>query len=196
MDCKLIFGDSYKQDWKKLTEGYPRVHVITDPPYTEYGNKVIDVADFCGNIVDEGSLLMFSPLDVSFLSLNCDPDEYILWIKALRTMNFTKRCGASSFVEKISVFRWSLVFNALHWQQMTGVCYDLHEEKLLHPYQKPEALLRRLILIYTDPGDLVVDPFMGVGTAALACKKTGRHFIGAENEEMFYDIAKKKVFGE
>jgi hypothetical protein len=196
MDCKLIFGDSYKQDWKKLTEGYQRVHVIADPHYPEYDNMPVEVGDFCGNIVDSGNLLMFSPLDVSFSAIGNCPDEYILWIKALRTMNFTKRCGASSFVEKINVFRWSSVFNTLHWQQMTGVYYDLQEEKLLHPYQKPEALLRRLILIYTEPGDLVVDPFMGVGTAALVCKRTRRHFIGVENDEIYHDLAVKRVFGE
>lgn len=171
----VLQGNSYEYNWKEVTDEFPVVHVITDPPYDDDRFKIFGLGT---DIVKEGNLLLFSPLDSGYF---LKPDETLLWIKAFRTMNFSKKCGASSFVEKISVYRRSPVFNCLHWQQMAGVYHDLQEErKLIHPFQKPLSLIRRLVLIYTNPGDLVVDPFGGSGTTALACKQTGRNFVSME----------------
>ena len=49
-----------------------------------------------------------------------------------------------------------------------------------HPTQKPEALLCRLILASTRPGDVILDPFVGTGTTGAAAKRLGRHYIGIE----------------
>lgn len=54
-----------------------------------------------------------------------------------------------------------------------------------HPTQKPLAVLRTLILNSTAPGDLIVDPFMGVGTTLLAAKELGRRAVGIEIDERF-----------
>ena len=51
-----------------------------------------------------------------------------------------------------------------------------------HPTQKPEALLHRVILSSTKPGDVILDPFFGVGTTGAAAKRLGRRFIGIERE--------------
>jgi site-specific DNA-methyltransferase (adenine-specific) len=61
-----------------------------------------------------------------------------------------------------------------------------------HPTQKPLALLERIIQAASDPGDLVVDPFVGSGTTAVAATKHGRRFIGIDTEEKFLDLAKKR----
>ncbi|MCC6001839.1 MAG: site-specific DNA-methyltransferase [Pararhodobacter sp.] len=53
----------------------------------------------------------------------------------------------------------------------------------LHPTQKPEALLHRVILASTNPGDLVLDPFFGTGTTGAVAKMLGRDFIGIERDE-------------
>lgn len=50
----------------------------------------------------------------------------------------------------------------------------------VHPTQKPVRVLRRLIELCTDPGDLVVDPFMGVGSTGVAALELGRRFVGAD----------------
>ena len=49
-----------------------------------------------------------------------------------------------------------------------------------HPTQKPEKLLAKLILASTNPGDLVLDPFLGSGTTSVVAKKLGRRYIGIE----------------
>ncbi len=61
-----------------------------------------------------------------------------------------------------------------------------------HPTQKPLALLERIIQASSDPGDLVVDPFVGSGTTAVAATKHGRRFIGIDTEEKFLDLAIKR----
>ena len=62
-----------------------------------------------------------------------------------------------------------------------------------HPTQKPEALLHRILVATTDPGDLVLDPFFGTGTTGAVAKMLGRHFIGIEREATYRDIATKRL---
>jgi modification methylase len=62
-----------------------------------------------------------------------------------------------------------------------------------HPTQKPEALLQRIILATSNPGDVVLDPFLGSGTTAAVAKKLGRKFIGIERDETYAEIARARV---
>ncbi len=62
-----------------------------------------------------------------------------------------------------------------------------------HPTQKPEALLHRVILASSKVGDLIVDPFFGVGTTGAAAKRLGRRFIGIEREPVYADLAEKRI---
>jgi modification methylase len=62
-----------------------------------------------------------------------------------------------------------------------------------HPTQKPEALLHRLIMASTKPGDLILDPFFGTGTTGAAAKRLGRRFIGIEREEAYAKLAKERI---
>ncbi len=62
-----------------------------------------------------------------------------------------------------------------------------------HPAQKPVALLERIILASSKPGDLVLDPFMGSGTTLVAAEQTGRGAIGIEMEAQFIQMAKHKL---
>ena len=58
-----------------------------------------------------------------------------------------------------------------------------------HPTQKPEALLHRVLLASTRPGDVVLDPFFGVGTTGAAAKRLGRRFIGIERDPGYAALA-------
>lgn len=62
-----------------------------------------------------------------------------------------------------------------------------------HPTQKPEKLLAKLILASTNPGDLILDPFAGSGTAAVAAKKLGRNFLAIESDEHYCLLAAKRL---
>lgn len=62
-----------------------------------------------------------------------------------------------------------------------------------HPTQKPEKLLAKLILASSNEGDLVLDPFAGSGTTAVAAKKLGRRFIAVEADEKYCLLAQKRL---
>ncbi len=63
----------------------------------------------------------------------------------------------------------------------------------LHPTQKPEALLARIMMASTKPGDVVLDPFFGSGTTGAVAKRLGRHFIGIEREQDYIDAANERI---
>jgi modification methylase len=63
----------------------------------------------------------------------------------------------------------------------------------VHPTQKPEALLSRIILAASKPGDVILDPFLGSGTTAAVAKHLGRNFIGIERDKGYIAAAKKRI---
>ena len=62
-----------------------------------------------------------------------------------------------------------------------------------HPTQKPEALLHRVLVGSTNPGDVVLDPFFGTGTTGAVARMLGRHFIGIEREEQYRTLAEARL---
>jgi modification methylase len=64
-----------------------------------------------------------------------------------------------------------------------------------HPTQKPEALLFRVILASSKPGDVVLDPFFGTGTTGAVAKRLGRHFVGIERDAAYAEAARKRLQG-
>jgi site-specific DNA-methyltransferase (adenine-specific) len=66
-------------------------------------------------------------------------------------------------------------------------------ENTEHPTQKPEKLIKRIILASSHKDDLVFDPFMGSGTTAVVAKKLNRNFLGFEIEKKFYILANKRL---
>ncbi|MDR0986847.1 MAG: methyltransferase [Ruminococcus sp.] len=81
----------------------------------------------------------------------------------------------SNFWDDISIPYWSM------------------PENTEHPTQKPEKLAAKLILASSNPGGVVLDPFLGSGTTAVTAKKLGRHFIGIELQARYSAIAAKRV---
>lgn len=67
------------------------------------------------------------------------------------------------------------------------------ESGVAHPAPFPVELPYRLILLYTQPGDLVLDPFMGAGATAVAAVQTGRHFVGYDVSEEYCALARRRV---
>ncbi len=65
--------------------------------------------------------------------------------------------------------------------------------KKAHPTQKPEALLHRILLASTKPGDLVLDPFFGTGTTGAVAKRLNRRFIGIERDAAYAGLARKRI---
>jgi len=80
---------------------------------------------------------------------------------------------------------------------ITDIWWDIHRLKhncrrVDHPCQLPPALMRRLVALFTEPGECVLDPFNGVGTTTLAAESLGRCFVGIERSEYYHSIAQKR----
>ncbi len=73
----------------------------------------------------------------------------------------------------------------------TGVV--LGGKNRLHPTQKSLTLMKEIIKIHTNKGDLVLDLFMGSGTTGLACRELKRDFIGVEIDSKYFNISKKRI---
>lgn len=62
-----------------------------------------------------------------------------------------------------------------------------------HPTQKPETLMAHFIDLLSNPGEIVLDPFMGSGTTGVAAKKLSRNFIGIEIDDSYFKLAKARI---
>lgn len=65
--------------------------------------------------------------------------------------------------------------------------------KKIHPTQKPLSLMLKLVQDFTDPGDLIFDPFMGAGTTGVAALQLGRRFVGIEQKPEYFEMAVKRI---
>lgn len=62
-----------------------------------------------------------------------------------------------------------------------------------HPTEKPVTLMAEILADFTQPGELICDPFMGSGTTGVACVKLGRRFVGVEIDPTYFDVACKRI---
>lgn len=100
-------------------------------------------------------------------------------------------CGATEYAlvlyrDRLPKFRngGHMVFNWFEWKRDSRKAYPK-----IHPAQKPVNVLKRLIGIFTDEGDVVIDPCAGSGSTGRACQELGRHFYGFEISKEFYHRA-------
>jgi adenine-specific DNA-methyltransferase len=70
-----------------------------------------------------------------------------------------------------------------------------HEEQTVHPAQFPEDMIARIVLCSTEPGDVVLDPYMGTGTVAVVARDHSRHYVGAELDSGYHSVALRRLAG-
>lgn len=116
----------------------------------------------------------------------CGATEYALVLYRDKLPKF--RNGAS-YDENGKSIRGTgkMIFNWMTWER------DGKDIPKIHPAQKPVNVLKRLIEIFTDEGDVVIDPCAGSGSTGRACQETGRNFYGFEISKDFYRQAKEKM---
>lgn len=195
-------------------------HVITDPPYNAQTHS-----GALTNGRGEDHLVDFSPLsDADVLQafaavgrvcrrwtvatmawqhaalIECNPIQGLrfvrlgVWIKPNGTPQFTGDRPAMGW-ESVAIFHRA--DEKLRWNG--GGKHGVWNEPKVntdHPTGKPINLIRQFIEDFTDPGDLILDPFMGSGTTLRAAKDLGRRAIGIEIEERYCEIAVRRLAQE
>src|SRR5262244_761690 len=115
--------------------------------------------------------------------------ETLVWAsmgpKARYTFNYDSMKALNDDLQMRSDWLFPICSGAERLKQDCG--------RKIHPTQKPEALLHRIILASSEPGDLVLDPFLGSGTTAVVAKRLGRSFIGIERDRSYADAAKARL---
>jgi len=116
-------------------------------------------------------------------------------------MAFGHKEVLSAQKESKYTFNWlgeKQMSNVMHFNGCTSFEYGKANngkvgEWVGHPTQKPTKLLKHILKICSNEGDLILDPFMGSGTTAVACKQLQRNFIGFELSQKYVDIANKRL---
>lgn len=146
--------------------------IVTDPMY----NAQFDMDEL--RRICKGHIIMFCDPRKRFF----EPDEVAIWKKPESSKNTTKHL-AHPF-EEIIIERHGDTYNYKELESCNfgGIYYDMLLEKRTHPFQKPLSLLERLIRIYSNPDDIIFDPFAGSGSTLIAAERQGRRAIGCEND--------------
>jgi modification methylase len=115
--------------------------------------------------------------------------EFVIWAKPSKEGRYTFHHHAMKQFNKGkqlgSVWRIPLCVGEERLRDESG--------KKLHPTQKPEELLRRIIVASSNPGDVILDPFIGSGTTAAVAKQLHRHWIGIEQDMAYVQAARRRV---
>lgn len=124
-----------------------------------------------------------------FASVLPDSRCWIVWDK--RTQSKYNNDFADCELAWTSMDKPSRIIRFL-WSGMLQ--HDMkNKEKRYHPTQKPIKVMQEIIEMFTEKGQTILDPFMGVGSTCIACKQSGRNFIGIEKEEKYFKIAQKRL---
>jgi len=182
--------------------------VVTDPPYLvgyrdRAGRRVLgdDDAGLIGRAFAEvGRVLKPGRFAVSFYGwkhsevflrawrrAGLRPVGHFVWVKNYASsVGVTQRCHELAYLlakGSPAPPRFALR-DVLRWR-FTGNC--------LHPTQKPVMALRPLIGAYSSPGEVVLDPFAGSGTTALAAAELGRHYLAIERSAACVRVARSRL---
>lgn len=208
-----------QDDCRDVLPAITRVdHVITDPPYNE------ETHDRARSLKDGGSDIPidFAPLsDFAHVDLMLRvAQRWVVAFCAVEQLGDYKRAATGRWVrgatwdrpdgtpqlssdrpaqaaEGIAVMhaanaklRWNSGGKRGMWR--CGV----ERNDRNHPTPKPVPLMLELVADFTDPGELVLDPFAGSGTTGVACLRLGRRFIGIEREPKYAEIARERLRAE
>ena len=139
------------------------------------------------------NVLVFSKNKVNYYPIMTDANPENIRPLGVKRQN-------SDFMGKVSdgVFRASKNYNPKKRYPKTIITYNARAKECnnvnrLHPTQKPVELFEYLIKTYTNEGDTVLDNTMGSGSTGVACLNTNRNFIGIEQDNTYFEIAKNRI---
>ena len=164
--------------------------IIVDPPYEQGFESLFSLLK--SKLKDNGQLLWFvQPTEL--YNLPEKPHQILIWEEPM-----SPKPNRRKYREFLDIIAWyaygDYVFNNLMWNLMNSRFNDqIIRKERLHKWEKPQSLIERLLLIHTNEENIVLDPFLGSGTTAVACKELGRNYIGIELSPEYVKIAENRL---
>jgi len=211
-------GNKTGGDWFMVNEHWDR---MTPPEYVQFTREWIGschrVLKDGGSIYISCTYHNLSEVMFAIKQLHFKINNVIVWQKTNAMPNMTRRVFTHStefIVWAVKGKRWIFNYSELKQinpeKQKNGSSKQMRDvwslplvqgkERLrgingraLHPTQKPEEMLKRIIIASSKKGDLVLDPFLGSGTTVVMAQKLGRKWIGIEKEKKYVHIAEKRL---
>ena len=195
--------------------------IFADPPYNlgkDFGN-LSDKQDWQSYKTwtskwVNAAIELLSERGTMFITISPHPWLVNLYLdilpqKRLRLMPWVKTTGMLHKFAKNWEWFWELMLcsrksdtyvylkpdgiEARDWWALPTPWVEHHNRWFKHPSQKPERLLKKIILTSSNIGDIVFDPFLGSGTTALVCYQTDRHFYGCDINPDFVELSKCRL---
>lgn len=169
--------------------GYSAWHTALRTPELATGSVVGDDVPFDPRwLLDFGRCVIFGANHFAHL---LPPGGWVVWSK----VQDNRWAGHKRSLAEVA---WTNVHNhvsVFNYFWAGSPLYRRGDERgsQLHPTQKPVALMRWLIELWTEAGDLILDPFMGSGPVARAALDCGRRYVGVEIEERYCEVAAKRL---
>lgn len=116
----------------------------------------------------------------------------IVWVKNIRTAGDLQAAFGKQYEFIILANKGRAKFNGKRLSDVWSFNRVAGKEQL-HQNQKPLELMERIIVKHSKPNDVVLDPFMGSGTTAVACIKKGRKYIGFEIDKEYYKLCTERI---
>lgn len=218
-NSRLICGDC--MDVLKTIDEESIDFIITDPPYgiDFQSRRAIDPNDYKPKIKNDkrpfiwflhdaarvlkngGGILCFSKWSVQQTFMNAmelaglKVKNVLVWDKQTHTSGDLKGNFGTRYETIIFATKGRFLLPGKRPENLLA-CPAVPSYYIVHPNQKPVPLIKQLIEQVTKPDELVLDPFMGIGTTCKAAAETGRRSIGIELEERYFDIAVERCKSE
>ena len=211
-------GNKTGGDWYMVNEEWDR---MSAPEYLQFTRKWIGGAYRV--LKDGGSIYIsctyhnISEVMIVLKQLDFKVNNIITWQKTNAMPNMTRRVFTHStefVVWAVKGKKWIFNYEELRKmnpeKQKDGSLKQMRDvwqlplvqgrerirgkdNRAVHPTQKPEEMLRRIILASSNKGDVVLDPFVGSGTTTFVAKKLGRHWIGIEKDRKYFQVAENRM---
>ncbi len=214
---KLI-GNTTGGDWEMVNEDWDK---MSDEDYRDFTDKWVELC--YETLKDNGSIYVccsyhnISEIIFSLKKCNLQVRNIIVWYKTnampnLSHRTFTHSCEYVVYATKGKkwVFNYDDVKKINPKKTKDGKIKQMRDMwemplvqgkerirgengKAAHPTQKPEEMVKRVIIASSNEGDIVLDPFLGSGTTAVVAERYNRKWIGIEKEKKYIKLAKQRI---
>lgn len=218
IELNKIYNEDFRNELSDIGEDFT---IITDPPYNigfkynSYADNLPDeeYIELIAELKNHKLAIIHYPEETMkyFVPALGVPDEVNVWAynsnlpsRQSRLINYYNTKPDYNKVlqsyknpndkrVKAQIAKGRTGVRSYDWFSDIQLVKNVSKQKYNHPCPVPVKLMERIILLTTSEGDLIVDPFMGSGTTAIACLNTNRNYLGFEIDKGYFEMANERI---